>query len=118
MEGIVLELLDNIPYAAYQFNVGNPPVDFGVEDYEEFIIYHWRITNTQNPPPTSTGELSTLAISRNALAGIAIEIYVLHVEKPFTILAALSPSLLSFSHDPSLHMSGLINNLLQGFGWK
>jgi hypothetical protein len=95
MKNVVLELLGNIPYVTYQFNVGNPPVDFGVKDHEGFITYHWKLTNTQNLSPISLGELSTSTISRNALASVAIEIYVLHVGKPFIILAALSfPSLL------------------------
>ena len=92
-----LELLGNIPYATYQLklvvNVGNPPVDFVVKDCEGFIIYHQKLTNTQNLFSISPRELSTLTISCNASASVAIEIYALHVRKPLIILAVLSLAL-------------------------
>lgn len=88
-----LKPLSSLPPTTYQLklvvSVETPPVNVMIKDYGGIITYHQELTDTRNLLSIPARELSTLTISCNAPSNVAIEIYAVHVEKPYMLLAVL-----------------------------
>lgn len=88
-----LKPLDSLSFTIYQLklvvNVENPPVNVIVKDGEGLVTYHQEFTNTQNLFSISSRELDALTISCRAPSNIVVDIYAVHVRKPYMLLAVL-----------------------------